>query len=126
MPAREREKIQADLQTLEQGLRTNKSSKEEMALKKADYFLNYKIKQEVAQNNEAPNAWSDALQTLFEIENPSPSFVKQRQGYIINFRKSCQMKMKYFRYHLTIPIHLVGRCQYQVPFYSVLTVSKGL
>jgi hypothetical protein len=84
MPASEREKIQTDLQTLEQSLRTSKADKEEIALKKADYFLNYKIKQEVLQNNEAPNAWSDALQSLFEIENPSPSFVKQRQGYITN------------------------------------------
>ncbi|GAB1541031.1 hypothetical protein NUACC21_37000 [Scytonema sp. NUACC21] len=83
MPATEREKIATDLQTLEQKLGASKASKEEIALKKADYFLNYNIKQEVAQNNEAPNAWSDALQTLFEIENPSSSFIKERQGYVV-------------------------------------------
>jgi hypothetical protein len=84
MPASDRDKIQADLQTLEQKLRTTKVSQEEIVLQKADYFLNYKIKQE-NNTNEAPNAWSDALQTLYEVENLSPSFVEQRQTYVADF-----------------------------------------
>lgn len=84
MSASDRDKIQADLQTLEQKLQATGASQEEMALRKADYFRNYKIKQEI-NKNEASNPWSDALQTLYEVENPSPSFVEQRQAYVANF-----------------------------------------
>lgn len=84
MPADERDKIQVDLQTLEQKLRATGASPEEIALKKADYFINYKIKQEI-NKNEPLSPWSDALQTLYEVENPSPSFVEQRQAYVASF-----------------------------------------
>ncbi|ARV59864.1 hypothetical protein BZZ01_15600 [Nostocales cyanobacterium HT-58-2] len=84
MPAEERDKIQADLQTLEQKLQSARASQEEIAQKKADYFLNYEIKHK-NNKNDTSNAWSDALQTLFEVENPSPSFVKQRQAYVADF-----------------------------------------
>ncbi|MBW4595742.1 MAG: hypothetical protein KME46_23265 [Brasilonema angustatum HA4187-MV1] len=83
MPAGDRDKIQADLQTLEQKLRATKASQEDIAVIKADYFTNYKIKQE-NDTNEAPKAWSDAVQTLYDVENPSPSFVEQRQTYVAN------------------------------------------
>ncbi len=84
MPASDRDKIQADLQTLEQKLRATRADQEEIALKKADYFLNYKIKQQI-DKNEALNPWSDVLQSLYEVENPSLSFVKQRQAYVADF-----------------------------------------
>ncbi len=84
MPTSDRDKIKADLQTLEQKLRATGADQEEIGLKKADYFLNYKIKHEIDKNEEL-NAWSDALQTLYEVENPSPSFIEQRQAYVANF-----------------------------------------
>lgn len=84
MPASDRDKIQADLQTLEQKLWATGAGQEEIALKKANYFLNYKIKQKI-DKNQALNPWSDVLQSLYEVENPSLSFVKQRQAYVADF-----------------------------------------
>ena len=82
MPADQREQIQADLQALEQKLKVNKASSEEIALKKADYFRNYEIKHKEEKGIFHP--WSDALQTLYTVENPSPAFVKERETYIAN------------------------------------------
>ncbi|MBD2603798.1 hypothetical protein H6G81_04440 [Scytonema hofmannii FACHB-248] len=81
MPADQRNQIQLDLQALEQKLKANKASQEEIALKKADYFLNYEIKHKNEPGIFHP--WSDALQALY-IENASPSFVEKREAYIAN------------------------------------------
>lgn len=80
MPASDRAKIQADLQTLEQKLRATRTSTEEIALRKADYFRNYQIKHKTEDKIVHP--WSDALQTMFQVEQPSPDFVKNREAYI--------------------------------------------
>lgn len=80
MPASDRDKIQVDLQTLEQKLRATRASTEEIVLRKADYFLNYQIKHKTENN--ILHLWSDALQTLFQVEQPSPDFVKNREAYI--------------------------------------------
>ena len=82
MPANQRQQIQLDLQTLEQNLKANKISTEEIALKKADYFLNYEVKHQTEHG--IFHLWSDALQALY-IENPSPSFVQKRQAYVAGF-----------------------------------------
>lgn len=80
MPASERDKIQADLQTLEQKLRATRASTEEIALRKADYFLNYQIRHKTENN--VLHLWSDALQSMFQVEQPSPDFVKNRKAYV--------------------------------------------
>ncbi len=80
MPASDRNKIQADLQTLEQKLRETRASDEEIALRKADYFLNYPIKHKT--DNNIHHLWSDALQTLFQVQQPSDDFKKNREAYV--------------------------------------------
>jgi hypothetical protein len=81
MPDSQRNQIQLDLKALEQKLKANKASEEEIALKKVDYFLNYEIKHKNEEGIFHP--WSDALQALY-IEKPSPSFVEKREAYIAN------------------------------------------
>lgn len=71
MPTERRDQIKSELQTLEQQLRAKRASQEEIALQKADYFANREF-------------WSDAVQTLYEVENPSASFVEQRRSYVAN------------------------------------------
>jgi hypothetical protein len=56
MEAQKREAIQQDLQTLEQQL--SEESTEVIALEKANYFIE-------------KNLWSDALQIIFSVDNPS-------------------------------------------------------
>jgi hypothetical protein len=85
MKASDRQKIQADLQTLEQQLKVSKASEEEIALRKADYFVNYKIKQKTEVD--AFSAWSDALQALYTVEKPSATFVKQRDALVVDLCK---------------------------------------
>lgn len=80
MPASDRAKIQADLLSLEQKLRVTRASHEEIALRKADYFRNYQIKHKTENN--ILHLWSDALQAMFQVEQPSPDFVKNREEYI--------------------------------------------
>lgn len=80
MSASDRHKIQADLQALEQKLQATKASQEEIAMRKADYFLNYEIRSKNEENID--HLWSDALQTLNNVENPSPSFRKQREAMV--------------------------------------------
>lgn len=80
MPASDRHKIQADLQALEQKPQATRASQEEIAIRKADYFLNYEIRSKNEENID--HLWSDALQTLNNVENPSPSFLKQREAMV--------------------------------------------
>lgn len=78
MPANQRAQIQADLQALEQKSGTP-NALEEIAIKKAEYFLEYAV---TPQSNN--HLWADALQTLYEVEKPSPSFVKKREEFVAN------------------------------------------
>lgn len=78
MPAGDRATIEKDLQALE----VNSGSKltsEEIALKKAEYFLNYQIK---SQDN--THLWADALQALYQLKNPSQSLVENREKLVSN------------------------------------------
>lgn len=80
LPERDRAQIHASLQTLEQKLRATRASSEEIALRKADYFRNYQIKHKT--DNTIIHLWSDALQAMFQVEQPSVDFVENRKAYI--------------------------------------------
>ena len=80
MPADERENISQQLQTLEKQLKNSKNSSQEIALKKANFFFNYEIKHQ--QENKTYNAWSDALLALYQVEQPSQSFVNNRKQLV--------------------------------------------
>ncbi|BAY25301.1 hypothetical protein NIES2100_51070 [Calothrix sp. NIES-2100] len=82
MGTSDRQKISADLQTIEQQLKATKASSEEIAIKKADYFLNYEIKHKTETGTFY--LWSDAFQTLYQVDKPSQSFVKQREEFVAN------------------------------------------
>jgi hypothetical protein len=80
MAVGDRDKIQTDLQALEKKLKANKIPPEEIALQKADYFLNYQI----THQTEAGifHLWSDALEILYKVDKPSPSFIEKRQAKV--------------------------------------------
>lgn len=80
MSADERANIRTQLQALEKQLKNTKNYSEEIALKRADFFLNYEIKHKV--ENKTFNAWSDALLALYQVEKPSQSFVNNRQKLV--------------------------------------------
>ena len=82
--ASERKQMQSELQTLEQKL-TN-ATPEEIALKKADYFVNYKITDQAEDG--ILNLWSDALESLYKVEQPSPAFIQKRQAKVENLCNS--------------------------------------
>ena len=69
MPTEQHDQIKTQLETLEQQLQSSGSSAEEIALQKASYFADR-------------NLWSDALQVLFAVENPSASFLEERRSYV--------------------------------------------
>ncbi|BAY81272.1 hypothetical protein NIES267_07480 [Calothrix parasitica NIES-267] len=77
MPENQRAQIKADLQRLEQKSLTDNTS-EETAKIKAEYFLNRSIN----QSNEY--LWSDGLQALYQVKQPSTDFIKNRQQLITN------------------------------------------
>ena len=80
MPAEERENIRQQLQALEKQSKNAKKSDEEIALKKADFFFNYQIKHE--SEKKTFSAWSDALMALYQVEQPSQSFVNKRKQLV--------------------------------------------
>ncbi|MEH2058600.1 MAG: hypothetical protein V7K97_21095 [Nostoc sp.] len=80
MAASDRNQIQADLHGLEQKLKGNKASQEEIALQKADYFANYKITHKTEDG--IFHLWSDSFESLYKVDQPSPSFVAKRQASI--------------------------------------------
>lgn len=82
MSEAERTKIQNDLQALEQNSKLAKSSPEDIALKKAHYFLDYQIKHQNDDKTYLP--WSDALQSLYEVDKPSASFIEQRDKFVVS------------------------------------------
>lgn len=61
------------------------ASSEEIALKKANYFANYQIKRQTS--NQVFNPWSDVLQSLYDIENPSAQYTQLREEYTGYFCK---------------------------------------
>ena len=69
MSSEQHDQIKTELETLEQQLQSSRSSAEEVALQKAAYFADR-------------NLWSDALQVLFTVENPSASFLQERRSYV--------------------------------------------
>ena len=85
MAASDRNKIQADLQTLEQKLRATKASDEEIALRKADYFFNYPVRHKT--DNDIHHLWSDGLQAMFQVEQPSDDFKQKRETYVADLFK---------------------------------------
>lgn len=86
MSEAERSKIQRGLEALEQNSKLAKSSPEDIALKKAHYFLEYQIKNQNDNTTYLP--WSDALQSLYEVNKPSASFVEQRDKFIVSLCSS--------------------------------------
>ncbi|MDX2240021.1 MAG: hypothetical protein NW224_04985 [Leptolyngbyaceae cyanobacterium bins.302] len=75
LPAEQRQTIATDLRTLEQRLQQQKASAEDIALSKAEFFADREL-------------WSDALQVLYEVNNPSDQFVQQRSTYVTGLCKS--------------------------------------
>jgi hypothetical protein len=86
MSTEEQNKIAAELEQIEQKLKTSKASAEEITQEKAEYFSNYEVKHKT--ETESFHPWSDVLQTLYEIDKPSPEFAQQRSKYLLNFCKS--------------------------------------
>lgn len=75
--ASQRAQIQADLQALKQ--KTRDITSQEIALRKAEYFLNYSVTP-LSKNH----LWADGLQALYQVEKPSPSFVQKREAFVRN------------------------------------------
>jgi hypothetical protein len=71
------DQVAAGIAELEQKLKG--SSGEDLAIAKAEFF-------------EQRNLWSDALQVLYQVENPSADFVEQRRSYIQGLCKSKDVK----------------------------------
>lgn len=67
MPQADRAQIAQDLKAIEQKSRTMPA--EQLALEKAAYFVDRSL-------------WSDALQSLYEVKNPSAEFVAKRRSMI--------------------------------------------
>ena len=82
MSPQEHQKIATQLQAIDQNLKAIKASPEEIAAKKAEYFLDYQVQ----HNTETGtfNPWSDALQSLYQVDNPSSSFIQERQELMTN------------------------------------------
>lgn len=73
MPEKQRAQINTDLNKLEQ--KTLAANPEEIAQRKAEYFVNYGMKSLL---------WSDALQALYQVKQPSPDFINNREELIDN------------------------------------------
>lgn len=69
MAPEQRQRIQAELETLTQQLQANQASPETIAIKQAEYFANQDL-------------WSDALERLYSLENPSPGLKQRRQEIV--------------------------------------------
>ena len=67
MKQEQRDAITEDLISLENELKNINASVEDIAIAKADYFANKKL-------------WSDALQQLYAVENPSPILVNKTEA----------------------------------------------
>lgn len=69
MSAKQHQEISTPLQVLEQRLQQQNASMEDIALSKANFFADRGL-------------WSDALQVIAEVNNPSPQFAQQRSTYL--------------------------------------------
>ncbi len=65
----QRQDIDTALRSLEQQLQQQKASAEDSALSKANFFVDRGL-------------WSDALQVISTVSNPSPQFAAQRSTYL--------------------------------------------
>lgn len=79
MSSSERNQIETDLLALERSLKASKASSEEIALKRATYFEKYQIKHKA--DNQTFGAWSDVLQSLYNVKNPSKEYIQLRKEY---------------------------------------------
>ncbi|PSB25000.1 hypothetical protein [Stenomitos frigidus] len=75
LPAEQRQAIGTALRTLEQRLQQQNASAEDIALIKAEFFADQDL-------------WSDALQVIYEVSNPSAQFVEQRSSYVASLCQS--------------------------------------
>ena len=66
MEQSEREAIAAELEVIENKLKATGATAEEIALAKADYFANKQL-------------WSDTLQQLYSVENPSTNLISKKK-----------------------------------------------
>lgn len=71
LEADQRNQVTAELQLLSRRLQASGSSPETIANQQIDYLL-----------NQPEPLWSDALQTLYEIENPSTQIMQEIQAWI--------------------------------------------
>jgi hypothetical protein len=69
MAPEQRGEMQRQLQAFHDDLKKQKYSNEEIALQTADFFADRKL-------------WSDAIQILFSVSNPSLQFLEERQKYL--------------------------------------------
>ncbi len=79
MDAQQRDRITAELKTLENQLKAKGSNKEAIALAKANYFAEHEL-------------WSDALQQAYSVENPSTELAQIRQDIpdkLCNQQQTC-------------------------------------
>lgn len=67
----ERDRITVDLKKLEEELKNNKASDEEIALRRAEYFAQKQL-------------WSDVLQEVYSVKNPSPALNQKIQALVGN------------------------------------------
>jgi hypothetical protein len=82
MSPQEHQKIATQLQAIDQKLKASIASPEEIAAQKAEYFLDYKVQHKTEPDTF--NLWSDVLQSLYEVDKPSSSFIQERQELITN------------------------------------------
>ncbi|MBD2337130.1 hypothetical protein H6G64_09015 [Calothrix sp. FACHB-156] len=75
METQQRDRITAELQTLEQQLQTKGATKEAIALAKAKYFANLQL-------------WSDALQQAYSVPEPSQELQQIRKDIAQNLCKA--------------------------------------
>jgi hypothetical protein len=66
MESQERAQITTELQSLETQLKSEKATEEEIAREKANYFIEKQL-------------WSDALQSMLTVKNPSPELLQKIQ-----------------------------------------------
>lgn len=69
LPQADRDRINADLNAIEQKNKSTHASAETIADAKANYLIEKRL-------------WSDAVRVLYEVKNPSVAFTSQRQQFI--------------------------------------------
>ncbi len=72
MGVEERERIAEELRSLQNRLKTEKATNDEIVLERVNYFVER-------------NLWSDALQEMYASPNPSRELIQNRQELLTNF-----------------------------------------